>query len=127
MALPSFSKSAGPSFTFSRADGFPRLQPRDSGQLVGESEGGQVRVATLRDDIEFIPLIFAGQTRLPAADYTGLLTFLLDSRIDRKANTFTFTDSDGSTATVRYFDGLESFALSSSGFYQGTLVLRKEL
>jgi len=127
MALPSLSKSGVTTMTFSRGDAYPRPQLGDDGQLIGESEAGTIRIATLRAPVEFITLNFAGQTRIPTADYVALKAFLQDPLINFRANTFTFTDVDASTATVRYFEGFYGFSLTSSGLYQGTLVLRKEL
>lgn len=127
MANPTFSRSGVPTMTFSRGDAFPRPLEGDEGQLVAESEAGTVRVATMHGVVEFFTLNFNGPTRLPTADYDAMRVFLLDPIVNLRANTFTWTDTDSTARTVRYWDGLSQFHPSSSGFYQGTLVLRKEL
>ena len=127
MALPTFVKSGVPTMAFSRAENFPRVLAGEEGQLIAESEAGTVRIATTHDPIEFFTLNFAGQTRLPTADYDAMRAFFLNALVNLRANTFTWNDTDATARTVRYWEGLYSFTLSSSGFYQGTLVLRKEL
>ena len=127
MANPQFTKTGVTSVVFSRGDAFPRALTGIEGQLIGESEAGTVRVITTHDPIEFFTLNFTGQTRLPTADYNAMRTFLLNALVNLRANTFTWNDTDATARTVRYWEGLYSFTLSSSGFYQGTLVLRKEL
>lgn len=126
MALPSLSKAGATTVTFSRGYSWPRPTPGDERQLVGVSEGKQVRVATLSVPEEFIVLDFANQTALPAADYTNLSTFLRNTLVNFRAFTFTFTDTDGTTFTVRYWGGLLDFVQTSSELYQGTLTLRIE-
>ena len=126
MALPSFSKALVPTMTFSRGDAWPRRTPGDERQLVGVSEGKQVRVATLSAPEEFITLDFAAQTALPSADYTNLSAFLKNTLINFRANSFTFTDTDSSIKTVRYWSGYYDFTQTVLGRYQGTLTLRVE-
>ena len=126
MALPSFSKSGVTTMTFSRGDAWPRRTPGDERQLVGVSEGKQVRVATLSVPEEFIVLDFAGQTALPSADYANLSVFLRNALINFRATSFTFTDTDASARTVRYWGGFYELTQTSSGRYQGVLTLRVE-
>lgn len=127
MALPTWVKSGVSTVTFSRGDRFPRPLEGSEGQLVAESEAGTVRVATLHAVVRFYTMNFAGQTRLPTADYDAMRTFLLDPLVNLSANSFTWTDTDGTARTVRYMDGLSQFSPSSSGFYQGSILLREEL
>ena len=127
MPLPSFSRTGVTTLTFSRGDAFPRAQEGDERQIVGESEAGTVRIATLSDPVEWIVLDFAQRTLLPNADYVNLGVFLKNSLINFKANTFTFTDTDGTAYTVRYWTGYYGFTKTSSVLWQGTLTLRKEL
>ena len=127
MALPTWSKSGVTTVTFSRGDSYPRPLEGQEGQLVAESEAGTVRVATLHAVIRFYTMNFSGPTRLPTADYDAMRTFLLNTLVNLSANTFTWTDSDSTARTVRYMDGLSQFSPSSSGFYQGNILLREEL
>ena len=126
MAYPSFAKNGVATVTLHRADAFPRVIKANEGQLVSESEGGVVRIATLHAPIEYLTLNFAGKTALLETDYTALKAFFLNALVGLRANTFTYTDSDSSVYTVRYWDGLYSFQRITAGLRQGALSLRIE-
>lgn len=126
MAALMFSKSGVTPIVFSRGDAWPRATPGDERQTFSVSEGKTVRVATLSLPEEFLILDFRTETALPTADYTNLGAFLKHALITFRAQSFTFTDFDASTQTVRYWGGYYEFVQTTPGRYQGTLTLRRE-
>lgn len=124
MAFPSFSKTGVTTMTFSRGDIFPTRKPVQARQRIGKSESGQIQVATLSLPEYLHLLTFTG---LATSDYTNLLTFLTDDDINFAENTFTYTDVNGSTYTVRYLDGALDAQETSAGQWMMTLTLREEI
>lgn len=123
MAFPSFSKSGVTTFTFSRGDTFPHVRRVVPRQRVGISEAGSVHVATLSPPEYEHVLTFEG---LSATDYTALQAFLTDPLINWAAFSFTLTDVDSATYTVRYLGGLDMPQVSA-GRYNVTIRLREEI
>lgn len=123
MAFPSFSKSGVTTFTFSRGDVYPHRRTVVPRQRLGIAEAGTVQVATLSAPEYQHVLTFEG---LSASDYSALLTFLTDPLVNWAANSFTYTDVDSATYTVRYIGGLEMPQVSS-GRFSATLTLREEI
>lgn len=127
MALMTFAKSGVTTVTLSRGDTFPRTFETDDGQIVDQSEGGAVWVATIRQPITILSLGWTGQTSLPEADYLALVAFFEHANVQLRAHTITFTDWDATASTVRYWEGLYAFSRTAFGLRQGTLKLRREL
>lgn len=101
MSQPTFTKSGVATFTFDRARSFPVDQPIKRIQIVGEAVAGQVKVADLGVEKQFIDII---ADNLSTTNRDELITFLQDSDINWQGNWFTFTDEDSNTYTVRYWN-----------------------
>jgi len=126
MSYPRFSKDNVPTLQFTRADAWPRPQDGDEGQITSQSTGGLVRVATLRDPIEFITMSWTGRSAMPHGDYVALGAFLKHALIHFRSYPFTFTDVDDAVYLVRYWKGYYQFVRISTNLWQGTLTLRIE-
>jgi hypothetical protein len=102
MALPSFSKTGLTTVSFSRSylPSSGRRQPVPR-QRVGRSDGGTYEVLTLGPPDVQVQLEFR---LLPLADVEALDTFLGTAGVNFSEDTFTFTDTDASTTTVRLLD-----------------------
>lgn len=124
MAYPTFSKTGMTTLTFARGQVFPDEYLFNPGQLIGYSEAGQVRVATLSDPEEIVPLLFE---RLPQSDVDTLVAWLRNPLINWAANTFTYTDTTSVAMTVRMVDRSFVRQQVASGLYDVRLTLRKEL
>lgn len=94
---PTFSKAGASTVTFSR-------DATDPVQFAGR----------------FIILNFSG---LIKSDITNLETFINDSNVDGAKNTFTYTDSDGNTYTVRFWNDLPNQTKDIA--YDGTVKVNK--
>jgi hypothetical protein len=98
MAYPTLTKSGAPTVTFSRGPTFPSEHVWTPRQIVGISEAGQVRVATLSVPDEMLPVKFE---RLPQADIEAFLAFGNHVNVNWAAHTVTWTDVDSVAWTVR--------------------------
>lgn len=124
MALPTFSKSGMTTLTFSRGNIFPSVHDYDPQQSIGVSYAGTRRVATIRSAEETFDLVFE---RLPSADYTALLAWFTDADINWSAESFTYTDVNGTATTVRYLGGSFQFPQVGPSLYSGRIPLVKEV
>ena len=62
---------------------------------------------------------------LPVAQYNSLNTYI-ETTIDRRTTSFTFTWVDATTYTVHYWEGWDSFIPAKPGDrYVGTMILRE--
>lgn len=123
MPYPSFAKEGLTTLVFSRGNVYPDRHVYQPRQVVARSEAGQTRVATLSDPDETFPLVFE---RLPLADYAALRQWLADPRINWQATSFIYTDTTGTSTTVRYADAAFDLAEVAPGRYSGTITLRRE-
>ena len=96
-----FSKPGVVTCTGDKARSFPVGNALGRRQESGESGGGIVKVADLGNEDEFITVIL---NNLSATNIAALKTFLRDSLVNWRANTFTFTDEASNTYTVRYWN-----------------------
>lgn len=124
MAFPQFSKVGVTTFVFSRGDLFPTRKPIQARQRIGKSHAGEIHVATLSPPEYLHLLTFTG---LSTTDRTNLLAFLLDDDVNWAEGSFTYTDVNSVTYTVRYLDGALSFEETSPGQWAGTITLREEI
>jgi hypothetical protein len=124
MPLPTFSKTAMPTLTFSRDVIFPVVHDYTPQQIVGVSYAGTRRIATIRSAEETFDLVFE---RLPLADYTALLAWFVDPDINWSGGNFVYTDYAGVPTTVRYLGGPFSFPQVAPGLYSGRIPLVKEV
>lgn len=100
MAAPTFSKSGVATVTFSKGRFYPIDSPQQPNQIINEAEDGTFYGAELGNPVTFIEARFE---RVPLSDATNVFAFLNDSNVKWSLNTFTFTDEDGTTYTVRYW------------------------
>lgn len=124
MPLPTFSKATMTTLTFSRGNLFPSLHRYEAQQRIGRSYAGTFRVATLRTPDEAFVLVFE---RLPLADYTALVAWFTDTRINWAANSFTYTDVAAVATVVRYLASTLAMPEISAGLYNVTLECLKEV
>ena len=64
--------------------------------------------------------------RLTRTDYDALKTFLAHATVNWKMTTFTYTDQDSTTHTVRLVNDRLQFAQVAFDQYSGSIQLRKE-
>lgn len=124
MPNPSFSKTGVTTLTFSQGNVAPHTIDEGPRQVINEAEDGSQTVYTLSGPIITHSLIFQDA---PTSDHAALLTFLRNDNIDYTANTFTYTDSDGGTHTVRYVDRTLRRTRNATGTYDLVLTLRELL
>jgi hypothetical protein len=124
VALPRFTKATMTDLVFSRGNLFPSLHRYDAIQRIGRSYAGTFRVATLRAPDESFVLLFE---RLPLADYTALVAWFTDARINWAANSFTYTDTAGVATVVRYLNSTLTMPEVAAGLYNVTLECLKEV
>lgn len=125
MSYPKFSKTDESDLVFSRGDLYPSDSPPQFHQIKDVSQGQVARIAELAAPTTFLSRHF----RLPAADYAALRTWLLDVA-QGSLETFTFTDSDTTAYTVRWWPGEDNplFKMPQVAFqlYEGEIVLKVE-
>jgi len=94
-------------------------------QVVNAAIGGRIDVTDLGEGVggELINPALAWK-KLPDSDYQDLYDFI-NTTVNRSELSFTFTDWNAVSYTVRYWRGLENFALSAYGHWIGTLELRE--
>lgn len=125
MPNPTFSKTGVTTFTFEKARFLPVKEPRVQNTKRTVAGGGQVKVAKHGERVRFFDIII---NRVSSSNRDDLITFLEDTNIDYDLNTFTFTDEDSNTYTVRYWDskGLDVPQVKG-GLYNIRLRLRAEV
>ncbi|MCE5212998.1 MAG: hypothetical protein LLG40_15760 [Deltaproteobacteria bacterium] len=121
-----FTKGAN-SFTFSKGREFPVYDPGQVNVPVDYSEGGQLYAYNKGIAEQFFNLTFK---KLSATDYSNFDTWLKTTVVG-PASTFTFTDENGTTHTVRLLNTknpLQADGEDATGFlYSGTIQLREEI
>lgn len=88
-----------------------------------QSEGGQMYAYDKGVAVQSFELAF---DKLSAADDTALCNFHANVAVGPK-NTFTYTDENSATHTVRWLDLRYPIKRNRQNVYSGTITLRKEL
>ncbi len=117
-----FTKGAD-TFTFSKGRSFPLDDPAAVNVPVDYSDGGQLYAYDKGIQEQFFNLTF---DRLPTVDNDDFEDWLLNVAVGPK-NTFTYTDEDSANNTVRLLNTKNPLKSVASGFYSGTILLRKEI
>jgi len=121
-----FTKGAN-TFTFSRGRDFPISDPTQVNVPSDLSEGGQMYAYNKGISEKLFNLSYK---KLSAMDYSNFETWLLTTVIG-PASTFTMTDENNVSHTVRLLDTknpLEADGEDNTGFlYSGTIHLREEI
>uniref|UniRef100_A0A6M3L8P2 Uncharacterized protein n=1 Tax=viral metagenome TaxID=1070528 RepID=A0A6M3L8P2_9ZZZZ len=124
MASPTFSKAGVTTLTFSDGESFPITRTDSKRQLRGIAMGGSVKILTLSSNQEqYIDLIF---NQLTSTDITNIKAFLDDANINWSANTFTYTDSESNTFTVRFWNDALIYNRIFLNLYAVSIRLRVE-
>jgi len=117
----------GSTFTFSKGREFPISNPAQVNVPTDMSEGGQLYAYNKGIAEKLFNLTFK---KLSATDYSNFETWLTTTVVG-PASTFTMTDENGATHTVRLLDTknpLEAVGEDGTGFlYSGTIHLREEI
>ena len=124
-SLPTFSKSGVTTYTFTKAPFTPHHKPLKQHQNIGISGGNQAKVANKGAATELIQIIM---NRISSTSYNNLLTFIQDTNINYSLYTFTYTDVDGNTYTVRFFNtkGID-WPQAKGGLFNVNFTLRVEV
>lgn len=91
-------------------------------QSVDRTASGNIRGENYGVTLRRFPLNW---NNMPPSDYSALETWF-DSTADGIANSFTYTDINGTNYTVRFTTKTLSFALNSTGNYTGGITLEEE-
>ena len=86
-------------FEFEKSRFLPVSEPSVPRQISGPAGGGQVKVASLGDDLENFPFRI---NRVSSTNKTNFEGFIKDSTVDRGLNTFVFVDESAIETTVRW-------------------------
>lgn len=124
MANPTFTKSgvSVSPLVLSRDALMPFVRPRVLNQFVGVSDANTVKVASVGAPLETIVIQFAQLTR---TDRDNIIAFLADPLVNYGENSFTYTDSDGVSSTVRFLDTELALPEDSDNNVSWELVLTK--
>ena len=93
-------------------------------QVKNAAIGGRVVVSDLGDGTALRQPRLSWQRGLAQTDFDAMEGFL-ENTVNRSELTFDFTDWEGATMTVVYWDGLGEFQLLPDGRHRGTIVLRE--
>jgi len=124
MPFPTFSKAGVPTVILSRGDVYPTRLTVTPRQRVATTNAGAVQVATYSPEETQHRLSFVD---MPTADRTALLAFLRNALINWAAFTFTYTDVNAATYTVRYLSGMLDWQETAPGLWDGDILLREEI
>lgn len=118
MANPTFTLGAD-SISFSSNIGFPGRRTQERIQAIDRTAGGTLVVEDLGSTVSKRILYFPD---LSSSDMTELIQWH-NSIANGAANTFTYTDEDGSSMTVRLMTNPLGFEEFHTDHYRGQLVL----
>lgn len=118
MANPVFTLDAN-TLTFSKGINYPVEAPREQIQAIDRTAAGTLQVETLGAIIRRRTLSFSN---LPAADYTAAKNWF-DNISQGAANSFTYTDMEGTDYTVRWVNQF-NFVETKAG-YDGTIEMEE--
>jgi len=113
----------GDTFTFDVARSHPVNDPKAVNVVVGYSEGRQLYAYDKGIEEQFFNLTFNNAT---ADDFDNVEEWLTDIAVGPK-NTFTYTDEDSGTHTVRMMDTENPLRKVGPNQHAGTIRLRKEI
>lgn len=122
MALIIFTKGAS-TFTFSKGREYPVRDPARVNVVTDQSEGLKLYAYDKGIEEKFHNLIFLG---LSITDYTNTDTWIRTICVGPR-ETFTYTDEDGTTHTVRCLDTENPLEEYGYQLYRGTIHLREEI
>lgn len=117
-----FTKGAV-TFTFSKGRSFPLYDPGQINVVTDLSDGGQMYAYDKGIQEKLFNLAFEG---LSQADFDNYDDFLLNTIVG-PLSTFTYTDEDSVTHTVRDLDTKNPLKATSHESYAGTIQLREEI
>jgi hypothetical protein len=124
MAYPTFSKATLTTVVFSKGDVYPGRSPETFHQVVGVSEGGQVRVHEVSPPERFLVRVFE---RMPQEDRDNYYNWIHNALINGRLGTFTFTDTDSTAYTVRWWEDTLDLAQVAFGLWTWTTTMRVEV
>jgi len=110
--------------TFAKGTLYPARGPETFHQVVGVSEGNQVRVAEVSEPEHFLVRVFE---RHPTDDKTNYYNWVHHALINGRLGTFTFTDVDSTAYTVRWWDDTLDLAEVAFGLWSWTTTFRVEV
>jgi hypothetical protein len=110
-------------FTFTRGRSYPVDDPAEVSVVTDLSEGMQMYAYNKGVELQFFNLFFE---KLDSTDNSNVGTWLTDKAVGPK-NTFTYTDEDGNSHTVRLLNVSNPLKEMSHNNYAGTIRLRKEV
>ncbi len=113
----------GDTFTFSKGRSYPLDDPATVNVVVEYSEGRQLYAYDKGVIEQEFNLNFE---RLSQADYDNFDDWLQNVAVGPK-NTFTYTDEDGSTHTVRLMATKNPLQEVANGLFSGVITLREEI
>lgn len=113
----------GNTFTFSKGRSFPLDDPDQVNVPIDYSEGGQLYAYNKGIAEKFFNIVIG---RGSLADYNSFSAWLLNVAVG-PLNTFTYTDEDGVSHTVRLMDTRNPLRGVAHELYSGTIHLREEI
>lgn len=122
MANPKFTLG-GDTFTFSRPKLYPVDEPQALTVAVDYSEGGKLYAYNKGISVKTWRLSFQG---LNATDNANVEDWVANHAVG-PVNTFTYTDENNTTHTVRMMDTENPLRETSKGVFAGTITLREEI
>ncbi|HUX56751.1 MAG TPA: hypothetical protein VMV77_07250 [Bacteroidales bacterium] len=122
MALIIFTLS-GDTFTFSKGREYPVDDPAQVNVITGYSEARALYAYDKGIEEQFHNLVFDG---LNVTDFNNVDDWIRNICVGPK-NTFTYTDEDSATHTVRCLDTKNPLKEYAYQLYRGTIHLREEV
>jgi len=121
----SFQEGANPAVVFRAPSRESAARPNHF-QRANATVGGRIDVSDLGDGstLDQPHLVWNDKAMLPDADHTALETFV-KTTVNFKEKSFTYTDYNSNTFTVRYWGGLETFTPARSSHWIGLIELRE--
>jgi len=123
MSNPKFSKAGQSDIELDGHVNYPFRRPKQKSQVVDRTAAGSLQVEDLGVAWQRFPLslVLLDQTKRDA------LVNWWDNVSDGAANTFTYTDEDGTEYTVRLVTNPMDFEEDPPGRFKGTLLLEAEV
>jgi len=110
-------------FTFSKGRDFPIQDPVEVAVVTDQSEGGNLYCYDKGVTVQYFNLYYKN---LIPDDYTNVANWIQSVCVG-PLNTFTYTDEDGATHTVRCLDTINPLKETGYQLYSGTIRLREEI
>jgi len=122
MALMVFTKG-GSNFTFQCGRVYPIKDPVEVSVVTAESEGRQMYAYSKGVTVQYFVLEFKNASK---TDRDNVVDWLENTAVG-PLNTFTFTDEDSNTHTVRMMDKKDPFREVDKDLFTGKVLLREEI